>query len=342
MKVSQVSSAPTPTVNGDEGHSAGADRISRAKAAMTGQPIGETPTLEQAIEKSKQNLKTIKMHTQRSVNRHGDPIADTPVETEIVSTLDNVEQTQKSTEATEPMSPQYAALAKAKRALQAKEREIQVREAALKSNTTETQTVGYSKDQIKANALGILREAGVTNDDLTDAIIKESNDFGPGYSKLETEIKAMKETLDAQSKTATEQEQAVEKQVLAQVRRDVDQVVSQSDEYEAVVRAKAQDSVVKLIHTVFKNGWKDKGYEPGFMMDLEEAIKIVDDQLIEDFAPYATLKKVQSRLNPESVQQNLAKPSATKTMRTLTNRDGASPTMDKRSRAIAAMEGRLK
>jgi hypothetical protein len=81
-------------------------------------------------------------------------------------------------------------------------------------------------------------------------------------------------------------------------------------------------------------------------MDVAEAAEIVENQLVQESLPFAKLKKVQSRLTPaqvEQVEKILDAPkSNVKVMRTLTNRDTAMPTMDRRARAIAAMQGTLK
>lgn len=353
MKISPVASSAQVSTNPDEGKSAGSDRIARAKAAMNGEaaPVAQTEqtTGDAQADRALASVKRIKMRTQRSVNRHGDPVvradavaAETPVEpsqapetTTPSDTLANIEQTQVSPEATEAMSPQFAALAKAKRALQAKERELATREAAL--TTPQATPAGYSKDQIKANALSVLREAGVTNEELTEAILRESQDYGPGYTKLESEVQELKKLLENQNKSLEQRELDAEKQVLTQVRRDVDSLIATGDDFEAVREAGYAPKVVDLIYKVFK--------QDGEILDIADAAKLINDELIEESLKFAKLKTVQSRLTPPAQQQPAAKQPApnTKTMRTLTNRDGTSSlSMSKRERAIAAAEGRLK
>lgn len=344
MKITAVAS-PTPVVNVDEGHSAGVDRRAKAIAAASGQTVGQAQVqTSPEAQKEQANIKRIKMTTQRSPNRHetsAPEAAPTPealaAETAPSDILAPVEQAQPSLEATDPESPQYVDLVKAKRALQAKEREIAAREAALTATPPATQASGYTRDQIKANALSILREAGVTNEELTEAVIREANDYGPGYSKLETELKALKEGLENQTKAMNEREQSAEKQALSLVQHDVEQLVAKGDEFEAIRAKGYAPKVVALIHKVFK--------EEGKLLDNAEAATLIENELINEAMKLGALKKVQTRLNPGSATQTAAKPGAppTKTMKTLTNRDGStSLSMSKRERAIAAMEGRLK
>ena len=347
MKISPIASPSQVAVNPNEGQSANASKIAAAKAIVNGQePAQAKPQQTNAdpqVERAQQSIKRIKMR----VNRNTTVIA--PKEAAVESTtapvtqqnnvLDNTEQTKPASEAIDPGSPQFAALAKAKRALQAKEREIATREAALLNQPSAQTGDFYTKEQVRANALKVLRESGVTNDELTEAILQEAQDYGPGFNKLESEVKAIKQAFENQEKKFTEQEAGVERQVLTQIRKDVDHLVANGDVYEAVRETGHAPKVVELIHRTFK--------QTGEYLDTSEAAQLVNDQIIEDSLKFARLKSVQSRLAPQAptaqqtpVEQN--RPN-TKTMRTLTNRDGSSSiSMSKRERAIAAAEGRLK
>lgn len=342
MKISPLaaSAGPNAVPTGIElGKSAGSDRVARAKAILTGQatpasePIVEVPQAQAA----EPNVRRIKMITQQSTNRHepASEITETPI-VEVAptesNTLAQVEQAQGS-EATQQMSPQYAELAKAKRALQVKEREIAAREAALAAKPPTDGQV-YTHEQIKANALRVLTEAGVSYDQLTQELLSQ-NQAHPGLEEVRSEIKALKEGLE---KGQIERDQMSEQQVLRYIREDVDQLIAQGDEYEAVREAGYAPKVVELIHRVFK--------KEGKMLDTSEAAKLIENEIIEESLKFARLKKVQGRLTPaEAQQQQPAKPSERNSIqiRTLTNRDGASPaSLSRRERAIAAAEGRLK
>jgi hypothetical protein len=337
MKVSPIAASGAATVaNSDVGHSAGAERRERAVAVIEGRaPEAQTASapVDPQVQQVQNSIKKIKMRTQQSTNRHEAPVENVEVTPES-TVLASTEQAPAVAEATQPLSPQFAALAKAKRSLQAKEREIAAREAAL-SAPADTTSVVRSKEQIQADLLSDLREGRVSYDDLTQAIM--SQDGGnSGIAELRAEIKALKEGFD---QNLSQRDQVAEQQVLTQIRSEVDQMVANGDEYEAVRQAGYQPKVVELIHKVFK--------KEGVIMDSAEAAALIENELIEQAMPYVQLKKVQSRLTPAEAaqQQQPAKQSGpnTKIMRTLTNRDGTSSiSMSKRDRAIAAMEGRLK
>lgn len=349
MKISPVAATATPVVNPNEGHSYSAERMARAQAIAQGQvPADRGPAPEpEASPKPELSLKRMKMRTQRTVHRElpqAAPPAEAPaVEAPASDTLDSSEQVQGE-EATKPLNPQAAAIAKARREVQLERQKIAAERAALEAEKADLAKArdnpsgAYTKDQIKANALGILRDAGVTNDELTQALLNETSDYGPGYAKLESEIKVLKDLLENQNKSLSERDLQTERQVLTQIRSNVDALIAQGEEYETIRETGSAPKVVELIHRTFK--------KTGEILDEAEAAQLLEAQLVEDsVAQLAKLKKVQSRVLPPAPPAPTGKQPApnTKVMRTLTNRDGASSiSMSKRERAIAAMEGRLK
>src|ERR1035437_640619 len=131
MKISPM--AGTPTINPNEGQSAGAGKIARAKAIAAGQTPAEA-TQETTGDPQVDRLRKIKMKTMVSTDRHltqeqpTEAIPETvPVEGDKVEAS---EQTQVASEATKPLSPQLAAIAKQRRILQLKEQEITTQKAA--------------------------------------------------------------------------------------------------------------------------------------------------------------------------------------------------------------------
>jgi hypothetical protein len=327
MKISPITGSGVPVQSNQQSIDPG--KIARAKAIAAGQPIEESTGDPQA-DRAQSDVRKIQMKTQMSTNR------DDGLQTEVVTDMAKPDTSEpvEVVEETKPLSPQFAALAKAKRALQVKERELQTREAALK-----TQSPAGNEDlisKLKSNPLGVLLDNGVTYDQLTEAIIAQQNGATPEINALKAEMKALKEELSGQFTT---RDQHAEQQVLADIQRDVIQTVnSKPEEFEAIREAKAYGDVKELIHRTWK--------KTGEVLDTHEAIELVENQLIEEAIPFAKLAKVQKRLTPkEAAQVEAQLPSqrpGTKIMRTLTNRDTATPLMDRRARAIAAMTGTLK
>jgi hypothetical protein len=284
------------------------------------------------------------MKTQVSPDRHNliqeaapEAVAQPAVTPDVAVTAepDTIESAPAATEETKPLSPQFAALAKQRREIQLERQKLDAEKAAL--TTSADKSLTEYRERIKANALSVLMEEGVTYDQLTEQILA-SNQGSEDVSQLKAEIKAIKESLENQTKSLSEKDQLTEKRVLAQTQRDVDALVAEGDDYEMIREAGYAPKVVELIHRTYK--------ETGEILDNKEAANLIEAELLEESLKFARIKKVQSQLNPVSTGQRpplKQEQAGTKLMRTLTNRDGASTTsMSKRERAIAAMEGRLK
>lgn len=318
----------------DLGRSASSDRMARAKAVANGQQPQEARRDTQ-VERAEQSIKKIKMRTQRSVFRDLPPeqfeaSTEIPPESNIPDTID----TSVVSEETKPLSPQFAALAKAKRALQVKEREIEAREQKL-SQGQGVSTDHIAIDRLKSDPLGVLREAGVTNDQLTEALLSHQEQTSPQYTRLEAEMKALKEGLDNQNKTQTQRDEAQKVQALDQMEREATKLVAQGDDFEMVRETGSIKDVRRLIEKTFDT--------TGEILDVEEALALIENELIEESLKIARIKKVQSRLTPAQIQQQQPQKvnqSGVRVMRTLTNRDGASAPFSARERAMAAFHGR--
>lgn len=265
-----------------------------------------------------QDLRRIKMNTLRSppedeLNQEGAP-------------LNSSEPTNVDSEETKPLSPQFAALARQRRALQVKEREIQERERALSSQPT---APGVDIARLKSDPLSVLQEAGVTYDQLTEAILSNQDGSAAKFRALEDRIKATEEGFD---KKLTEREQESKKQVLAQMQKDATLLASQGDTYEMVRETGSIPDVIKLIDRIYT--------EKGEVLDVEEALQLVEDELVKESLKIAQIKKVQSKLAPPPAPlQPQRQPMG---MRTLTNRDTSRAVMSAKARAIAAFNGTLK
>lgn len=326
------------------GRSASPTRIQNAKAVAEGRTADTVP--DRQVERAKNDIRKIKMRTQRSIWR------DQPPQKEIVQELntqadevpaipaleesninDTSEQAKADLEVTRPLSPQFAALAKAKRDLQVKERSIQERERALEAKG-QGQSSQELVERLKSNPLSVLQEHGVTYDQLTEAILANQNERNPTVLKLEEEIKAIKASLEGRDKTQEERDTAAKQQVLNQMERDAKSIIAQGDEYEMVRETGSTPDVIRLIEKTFDS--------TGEVLDLDEALQLVEDELVEESLKIARIKKIQGRLTPapQEVTTQKIQDKNVRVMRTLTNRDGASVPSSARERAIAAFHGR--
>lgn len=254
----------------------------------------------------------------------------------------------------DPLSSQYALLARKERALRAKvqaqdatlkarEAEFAEREAAIKAKEAEYTSNYIPKSRIKSDPLSVLTEEGVSYDELTNAIlnpIKQDPRVMAEIERLKAEVQA---TRDIQTKAkeeyAAQQKQAYT-QAVNQIRNDVKQLVATDPAYEMVKETKSVGDVVDLIEKTYK--------EDGILLSVEEAATEIEEYLVEEAVKLATRKKVQAKLQSA---QKPAQPAPQATtpekqsqpgMKTLTNAVNASKSMSARERAIAAFKGQLK
>lgn len=229
-------------------------------------------------------------------------------------------------EATQPLSPQFAALAKQRRALQVKEREIADREKALQSQSS-TQGAGIDVARLKSDPLGVLLEAGVTYEQLAEAVL--SSQDSSQLNALKAEISALKGDFD---KKLTDRDAQAEQQVLAEMKREATALVAQGDDFELVRANNCIPDVMTLIERTYR--------ETGEVLDVRDALKLVEDELFKDVQKLAGLNKVKAQFLPQ--QPAPAPTQSHRPMRTLTNRDTASVPMSAKARALAAFNGTLR
>lgn len=320
MKVSPIAQGSGQTLGSvDVGRTADPIKMERARAIARGEKIQEAPVQEE--EKPKQNTRNIKMRTQQSVYREEAPqhIEETAVSSNPLS------NEQATVEATQPLSPQFAALAKQKRALQVKERELSDREKALSAGAVKDGSPDLIA-RLKSQPLSVLQEYGVTYDQLTEAILADPSN--QELQELKNKVKSLEEGIE--QKFISREEQA-EEAALTEMLYEAEGLAKEGDAFEMIRERNAYDRVLRLIHETYK--------KTGRVLDTQDAMNRIEIKLLEEAEKLARIKKVQSRIAPPSIPP--LQPQQ-RQMRTLTARDTAAPVMDRKARAIAAMNGTLR
>jgi hypothetical protein len=223
---------------------------------------------------------------------------------------------------TQPLSPQYAALAKQRRALQVRERALMERETALSAQTGQSDQIAIAR--LKTEPLKVLLEAGVTYDQLTQEIL--NNPGSPELHALKRDMIAQEERVQ---KMLDDREADAERQTREQIKQDVISLVRESDQFELVKINRAIPVVMRLIEKEFN--------QTGKLMNVHNALSKVEQELFETAQRAAGLTKVRNQLQPQYPQMQRQQG-----MRTLTNRDTASVPLGRRARAFGAFNGTLK
>lgn len=262
----------------------------------------------------------------------------------------------------DPLSSQYAILARKEKALRAKvqqqdqavkarETALQAREDALKAKEAEYSTGYIAKNRLTEDTLGVLAEAGIPYDQLVERALNAPQ-MDPAtkavIQRLEKQMEEQRKIIEDTGKKAEQQQKDQYNQAITQIRNDVTSLVKGSDDFELVRETNSIKDVVELIQTTFHKGLGEE-YPAGTMLDLDTAAKMVEDHLFEEMGRLAKLKKIQSKFAPKAAEAPAApkadmKQAATQgnpaaPAKTLTNQMTTQRKLSAKERAILAFKG---
>ena len=328
MKISPMPAGGTPgqAIGSVEvGKTADSGKIARATAIAQGQTPQEAAP---ATESARPNVRALKMRTNYSTDRDLTALAEqATLEKQPEAAQSSISEVLETApvEATQALSPQLAALAREKRALQLQRAEIDKVKAeleALKGSGADS-----LEQELKSNPLGTLNKLGITYDQLTQAVLENPHDLE--LQKLRQEMAQLK---DGFNQTLAERDKAAEAQIKREIAMEAQRIISEGSDFETVREANAIPLVIELIDRNFR--------ATGEVLDTTEALRLVEEELFKDYSSkFSKLSKIRNQIAPANQpQQQMAE----RQIRTLTNRDNATAPMSRRARAIAAMTGQLK
>lgn len=250
----------------------------------------------------------------------------------------------------EPLSSQYAALARKERAAraqaQARDAEFRAKEAsfkaeqeAFKARELEYQSKYVAKDSFQADPLKALTDAGMSYDQITEMLLnQQAQPSNPVYDSKLAQLNAKIAELEAKtanaSKLIEDRDVQARQQAVSQIAADVNKLVFTDPAYETIKNNNQGKEVVRLIEETF-----DK---EGILMTVEEAAQAVEDELVEQiYLAASKSSKVQKRLQPVSapLAQKQSAPSSNNQLKTLTNSVSSNRQLSARDRAILAFKG---
>lgn len=250
--------------------------------------------------------------------------------------------------AEEPLSSQYAVLARKEKAIRQREQQLRARESAIKaqedaSRAPKAPTFDESKyvpkDRLSQDPFSVLTEMGLTYDQLTEMALNAPK---PEQIAINNEIRALRDELKAlrgENETTkksfeTQQTQAYD-QAIAQIKSEARSLITHNPQFETIKETNSLSDVVDLIEETFK--------EDGILLTVEEAATQVEDYLVEEAMKIAKIKKIQQRLAPKPSAQapKATDQSKQQQIKTLTNSVGTSRQLSARERALLAFEGKL-
>lgn len=350
MKITPVAQ---PSVNPGEsltstnvGRTADPMKMNRARAIARGEKVPELdPNTPPQEERARPDVRKLKMRTNFSTDREmplPEPEEAVPAPTNEVLKPTNVSSSEQSStpdavepgavEATQPLSPQFAALAKQKRALQLERAEFE----KLKAESTQqgTKPAEDFVSKLKSNPLSVLQEHGALTPEFYNALTEQllnGQGSNPELQALKEEIDALKKGVETQFQTREAQQ---EEAALTEMLYEAEALAKEGDTFE-MIRSEGEEAlqkVLRLIHSTYKKS--------GRVLDVTEAMNTIETQLLARAEKLASINKVRAKIAPPEPNQQLQPQQ--RGMRTLTARDTAAPQLDRRARAIAAAMGTLK
>lgn len=248
-----------------------------------------------------------------------------------------------------PLSSQHAILARKEKQLRAQIQQFQAdkqkfEQERLSLSSQPKQELDLSKyvdrERLKQDPYGVLTEAGLTYDEITQAALNAQNvqtdpRVTAQIAKLEkmvmeaNERAAKLEEASQQSKTESYQ------QAVAQIKSEASKLVYTDPAFELIKETNSVSDVVELIESTFK--------ADGILMTVEEACQAVEEHLVEEAMKLSKIKKLQQKLGQSTAPTPVTKPQQPQpnAPKTLTNGMATPRPMSVRERAIAAMEGKL-
>ncbi len=348
MKIEPMSSTPVPQTSGAKTLSPTQRAIAAFNASQQAQsaPQAQQAPVQNPSQVSPEELSAIQAPTQGQKNTSES--VDNSVENSPVASLEATQAQE------EPISSQFAVLARKEKALRAKalaqEQAIKAREEAFKAKEAElaAKEAEYKakyipRESLKNDPLSVLSEAGLSYDELTNMALNAPSPQEVERTAYLKRLEAKIAELESGQKKAQEnyekQERTAYNQALAQIRSDATELVSSDPSFETIRNTGSIGDVVNLIERAFK--------ETGKLMTVEKAAQLVEDDLIEQaLKVFNKTKKLQERVKasqtPKAEPQASPKAAPQQGMKTLTNNMAVSKPMSAREKAIAAFEGRLK
>jgi hypothetical protein len=232
-----------------------------------------------------------------------------------------------------PIDPKFDALAKREIAFRAKEAEFKAREAKLADQVKveAEKALGSYKARLKSKPLDVLNEEGLTYDQLVEQAIAMVNNpqAAPQADSVNTKLEALEKRIEESTKQAA---QAQRDAAVKQLRYDAQDLVDSDPSFETIKATESIDDVVNLIVRTYD--------ETGKMMSVDQAAKLVEEELLAEAIKIASLSKVKAKagLTPELVQET--KQPIHQQQTTLTNNMNANRKLTARERAILAFNGK--
>lgn len=249
----------------------------------------------------------------------------------------------------EPLSSQYAVLARKEKALRAREQQFRAKEDAARRASEEAakpkapafdESKYISRDKLKEDPFSALEEMGLSYDELTQRALNapspEQRQQEAYIRKLESRLAQIEEKQLETAKTFEQRDLEAKQQTVAQLRNEAKRLVESDANFETIKETGSINDVVELIERTFE--------QDGYIMSVEEAAQAVEDHLIEEAIKITKIKKIQQRLQSAAkpAEQKITDAPKQQQVKTLSNNMSSTRQLSAKERAVLAFKGELK
>lgn len=215
----------------------------------------------------------------------------------------------------------FAQLARREKMIMQQKRQLAEERAKWEQQRQQQQAPDDSwKKHLSENPMDFLAQNGITYDKLTEQMLN-SNPTEQTLRLMQQKLAAIEAENQQFKQQMTQSQEQSYNQAVKQMGTDVKNLVAASPEFEAISAAGEDgvNAVVELIRATFD--------EEGYIMDMHEAVQLVEEELTEQYVNIAKLKKVQSKLTPTQAAAQEMK-EAPKSINTLSH-SGPAPVQSK-------------
>jgi len=217
-----------------------------------------------------------------------------------VKATEQVTAPEQKTEATQE-NPQMQALLKKERFIRDQQKQFQTEKQAWEAEKAALQSAAKEKEEwaqlLKQNPYKLYEKLGMKSDEVASLLANQPDPQAQEFEMLKSELQALKDELKA-SKTQSEESQVqAYENVKKQIAFDIENSIKGKEDFEVLnsYGATGIAKVVELIETYFN--------ETGKILEHDYAAKLVEDQYLEEAVKFASLKKVQSKLQPQATKE---------------------------------------
>lgn len=206
----------------------------------------------------------------------------------------------------DPNEKRWAHMARKEKELRAREMKFKSEMAAFESERMAAKQASEWKTRLSQKDFDVLKETGITQEDLTNYLVGQPNPQDPIVKELRAEIAALRGGQDAIKKDMEDKVSREYKQAIQNLSSEAQSAAKSDPERFELVNANMEDAVGAATNLI-EEIWK----KTGRVITVEEALNDVEEYYLETlYNSFANSKKLKSKWQPVEPTAPVKLPSA--------------------------------